>query len=794
MRRGGFGGLAAVLLGLAGVLLLATPGLGEHLSAGASEAVLVGPTETPETPSVEDELYRSGIAEDCREADPRANEELAMREAICGQLRYHAQAPNLTVISPEDQDLRSPGSDDRGSRQVGAFDVQVTHYVGSYGLETCHPWCSQPTVRQAYETAHIATRWAGLTEEGDERDRGTQAYGANLHLPNALQTSQGALTSTPGDGWIFPATDQGFVAHLFDGDGEAIDPLRLGQWVANRTAEGALPEDAVPLVCGFTPEAELSPRGSAPGCEVRFEWIGKGGPHGPCHAAAYICGEANQVWQAEVACGVGHGRCSLDRPDRGDRVTVERDALASRPEGTGPGDSTRDPVVWHFVVAPSPSLCEGAREPGFATTSSVAEAPYMAHDLDVYTTIDRWLAPHQATPAVDWTAGLPFPVLNETLHEATQPAWRKSASEPNEPRPVGGLNDTSRSRSIDRTWTNCERLQNPTETKHSFDPWVNVVDGRLERTRAEATWNDRRHVDFVDVQTPARAEGRIEAPTGTDGQRARTGTYTPGGHVGYFADADDSGDFERLPWSRQFDDAEQRGAYPVLWDMRLDEAGQPNAEASCEVERRGGAETQALTEAMQEAGYGAQTGIVQVVGLAEPAAWTHRLTGVTAPWPAGGVFVLASSAPLHALQAEPNASWSDEKWWLRGQAEAAIEAAAHAVGADPEEAVLLNEFAPRPPSTDYAAQCGEPTGSFTSVWQLTRDCPGDGSCRDGALVTRAMVDVEDPSQAFLEGEAWAQPFPEGHHEAFGTEAFAWTDVDRLGPRPGLAAAGSPESS
>jgi hypothetical protein len=730
------------ILAIAVLATVAIAGLaaGHHLSVGASQA-RVEVSERPGDPSVDRELYHRGVETDCPtpRLDP-ADPSRGKQDPMCGRLVYH-EGTEFERWAPADQVVYDP---------VAIFDAQRTHTLGVAALTTCQPWCLQPSVTYPlYDSVNNLAYRAGLahSDRADEADHGTQSYGGGLQRSHALTIAQEQAGLGEGNGWTIVSHDRSFVAILEDGEGYPVGPHRLREIAADRN----LPAAAEPTVCGFSPDIDLG----HDGCELPFRWETEDTNRGdnPCRSPTYVCAPGEGSWQARLACAPAHG-CGSQASTLTGSDRLEKDQahdLDPRPQGTRP-------VVWHFVAAPSVSECGGHREPGFDPSPDASSLGFLGHDLDVYTTLDTRHDVH-VTPLVRHETAAGTAKVADLVHEATDPVWREPAPEPNQPGELGGLRDTSASHPIDRDWRHCLTVASP-ETRDTLDPWADVVDARL-----------------VPADTNAHVEGTLEAPAGTEGQRARTGTYVPTGRTVYAADTDDDGDRETAAWGDWWT---TDGVYPVLWDMHATPEGWPDPEAGCRLHDSGIIrEGQTLTEAMLAAGYEAGTGLVQALALDEPVVWTHRPTGTEVPFPEGGVFVLGSQA-VHELGLGPSPQAP-----MAEHVRTVTNAAAEAAGLADRDPIVLRQALDVDPDgqtgSDWQPQCGEPAGGFTSRWSLTRACTGQGECTTSTAVTRLLFEISDPEDAFFDHATWARPFPDDHTDAFPRGQHNWTDVDRLGP-------------
>lgn len=508
----------------------------------------------------------------------------------------------------------------------------------------------------------------------------------------------------------------------------------------------------MPAMCGFTPDADLDPRGSRPGCEVPFAWRAQDAS-GPCSSPTYTCGSVRSAWHAQIACTPAAGTCgaqTADNPLEGS--VLPREPANLTPSADRPADSTTEPAVWHFVVGPTPSACQGDEEPGFDLDPR-GLGP-LAHDLDIYTVPDDNFVDTQATPTADWGAQRLARDGSQAWREATDPAFAAPEQEPTTEATVHGLGDDTGTVRVDREWRDCRALWSPAETPDTLDPWVNRIDARLERSHTAD-----HHEHHLEPSPPTQGPGR-------------TGLYTPTGEVGLFADRDDDGRPEQAPWADAFDRPARTGTYPVLWDMRADRHGNPGDGEGCRVTPDG----PRLPAAMAEAGYGPRTGLIQAVATEDPTTWVHRPTETVLTAPQGGVFVLASQAIVTQGMRE-----HDTEPLVEERIDTLSQAARELVDLEEADRWLLNPYLQASTDGDAARsdlqpQCGEPTGGFTSTWSLTRTCRS--GCGSAASVTEALLDLGPPSEAFLDGQAWARPMPVGHEEVFAHGVRHWTDVDR----------------
>lgn len=344
-------------------------------------------------------------------------------------------------------------------------------------------------------------------------------------------------------------------------------------------------------------------------------------------------------------------------------------------------------AVWHGVVAPSPPDGCPAREPGFDTRPGT----FLAHDLDVYEppsdgTPARGV-PHYWDEAAENVPGLGPLRDGRAPDVADTPTGRRVQATPafaqHEPEPNAdewlGIEESTGLIEQDRTLTNCQRLASGED---EADPWVNVVDAHVTRSLAG-------------LGTPAGDEPEPD-------HEPRPAMRVTG-HVGLFADVDDDGAYEQAPGSATLDEVEEFGAYPILWDHHPGDEG-------CEF--RDGTPIGELTSA---AGYGEPTGLAVTVRLSD-GALVETQTGRTLPAEGPTAFALLSAG-------------LDE-----GDAtvQRVLEEADDRVQAPGERSRIVVEDA-------FQGQCGEPTGGFTSTWEIVgQPLEGDG------VAAAAILTASDP--------------------------------------------------
>ncbi|PSG97449.1 hypothetical protein BRD56_05170 [Thermoplasmatales archaeon SW_10_69_26] len=372
-------------------------------------------------------------------------------------------------------------------------------------------------------------------------------------------------------------------------------------------------------------------------------------------------------------------------------------------------------AVWHGVVAPSPPDKCGAAEPGFDTSSTA----FLAHDLDIYE------PPSDDTPA----QGVPF-VWDEASENVPGLGPLRDGRAPDVADTPAGENVTaSPAVTSHEPEPNADEWMGILESSHEVsenrtltdcqtlatgeeeaDPWVNVIDAHVTRTAAG-------------FGTPAGAEPE------PDHQPRPSMRVT--GHVGLFTDVEDDGDYEQAPGSEVFS-IEDHGAYPILWDHHA--AGE-----GCSF--RSGT---TIGDLATGAGYADPTGL----------AITLRLTdGVLSNPQTGETRVVAEPTAVVMLSEGLD------------QADPVVQDAIDRAAGDRPVVAIEDAFQP---------QCGEPTGGFTSSWQIAGEpLEGDG------LAAAAIVTVADDQLGGGDAAVPASPVPLGS----ATHAtHVWWDVDPFEPR------------
>jgi hypothetical protein len=337
-------------------------------------------------------------------------------------------------------------------------------------------------------------------------------------------------------------------------------------------------------------------------------------------------------------------------------------------------------AVWHGVVAPSAPASCWAAEPGFDTSSDAM----LAHDLDVYE------PPSDETPAT----GVPL-------------AWDEAS------RNVPGLGELREGRApaIADTPTGRTVQQSPAFTQHETEPntdgWLGIEESSqtLEKTRSldecDELATDEEEADpwvnIVDAHVTRQAAG-FGSPAGEEPEPDHDPrpSMRVTGKVGFFTDTDDDADYEQAPASETLTGVEDYGAYPILWDHHGPGDG-------CEYR---GDDT--IGDLSAKAGYADPTGLVVTLRLSEGTLVDTR-SGATIP------VVQPTAVVLLSETLDPEGE----------TVERVIQRAA-----DGRPTIVLEDA--------FLPQCEEPTGGFTSAWEIqSQPLEGDG------VAAAAIVTVED---------------------------------------------------
>lgn len=761
----------------------------EHLSVGYEDAWGVSPEEAPndEDRTVNASAHERGITTECFEANTSSADtgeivNASEADPFCGDLVYHNDS-SLRQESPQDQDFAV--NTISGALDIGTFDVRTTRsYMLAHEARlirndlgvNCQPFCEDNpagTGQALWEAFHSTGETLGLTDGPEEasnqsRDDRTQLYGADVHTLTARYVLQQADLHEM-NGWYIPGPTRSFVAFLHDDDGNPIGEKRLAESLGPLKDDGTIPTDAVPSICGWTPDADFVSTGGTSACEVKFEYEGahssdadfKEGYEDKCKSPTYVCSAVSGgAWYANFDC-----ICTNFPVDLGE-------------------ENIRDYIRWHWVVAPTLPEC-GSQEPGFLTETGT-DIPYLAHDVDVYTNPfalqgveDARSAPTvtgttssmaveqsqnvlEELPGFEDTGGVPLP----------SSVAKADRVEPNA-QPVGALADTSQSMPEEHPngadlfrelGDPCEQLTG-SEDEDTIDPWVDLIDGEVVPEITGAS------ISAFGTGASAPASPGLygnEDAQQDDDNHPGPDLYRTNGNVGLFTDKNDDGTYDAIAGDTLLfsesktdgDTIEETGAYPMIWDVRIHETNEGfelDEGAGCQIAGDG------LTTGAKEAGFGPETALFQAVYLREPTVFVDQSTGDTIPYLEGdNVYLfLSQSAKAFREQGVDN--------HVTAEIDRVVSELSK-LGSDPDVVVPGNTFGF---TSDFGDQCPEPTGGFTLDMSFAHSCQLD--CSDDTIVTGYTFEL---TKATLGGGSYVPVFSVNSQAFdFGAGTYAWTDVD-----------------
>lgn len=707
---------AVIVLVMASLMPVAS---GMHLSAGVNDGVphTYDEAPTPEDRSVPLVRQQDGAETECFEADGSVDDiEAGLNsDAFCGRLVYHPDLSGAGLTqeaptdTPLDQDFPGPFERDDGLRlQITSFDVIYTSEGGIGVAEDGFTQCFVPGTPPAHTVIHETGAQVGLTtgdEAGENGGKGCDGFtlAAQMRYPSASRAVQDASGDAMDmNGWLVPSGKSKWVgqiqADLSGGDltqkktitvtQRALTAIVLGEDLkAGDNTEGepafdldgdgvtdgsftgvssGLPDGAQAEVCGFTPDLDLGDiAGSI--CEIKFDWLNEpAGQDGAVPADRQPAGSGEPLLYSEnyqSECAATAYVCS----------GFEQGAWYSDLGSTFTEDSTEDYDVYHWIVAPTESLCEGDQEPGFAfdPDPSSSKGPYLAQDLDVYTTPTTAAGitgQEHAVLAAEEVANVS--AIEEDVDEAIEdntpqavPDTIDAAEEQanavtfltdktdrEEPNAIGDTSQIgpSSGRTVSDTGTPLETL----------DRGLAAVN-QCQVLRGEVETNADPWVPRIDVELSTDVVGGVPQPflnldqDQDDANQPGPYQYFNFFQMGIVTDRDDDGEYAWPGETGRFNDPQ---AYPLLWDMRIQKAGDGTWEVAPGCTESSGDE-QTLSEEMYEAGYGLNTGVIAATYLPEPTYFLNFNTAVTTLFPQGDrVYVAMSNVYLEKIRAGLEAS------------------------------------------------------------------------------------------------------------------------------------------
>lgn len=782
--------LAAVLLVIGSVPITSA----RHLSVGANGDAGMGPSETPEDKSVNDteEAIGNTSPAECYEAEAELTADEARSAAssrdFCGELIYNQDAENWQRVSPSDQDFADiPDSvlpqDVAGPVSEWTFDAMPANVAGTF-IGYCYVWCPFNTGGdEAWEATHTAGNNApGVTmHDADEADNHTgdryQIWGGAYHYPRASDVVQESTNAWRMNGWWHGAGAETFVAYLQDANGLGITDDELQAVVENAKGE-YLPENVDPSVCLYTPDANMQIGAEMPPtCEIYYEYSGSSevpdtdatgeAYTNKCEAPTYFCGltGGNGGWYGVVLCIPG----GYTAP------SAVTDAC--------PKPSRKDYSKLHHVVAPTQSPCSGQVEPGFITDSKHAASAshaYLAHDLDVYVpptaasatnatngfaNTAAWAEENQealqqeAEDQADALVDEALSALPSAVESTVETVNLDNRIEPNADPTANELADSSQQFTVDRSLEDdsCAPFSPTDETASTVDPWVNYV-----------------HSEQWAYAGIGVGDIGPDEETHRDGDnQEKTAYWYSSGHIGMVADNNDRGDDnDQYPYPQAGEDQageyENTGHYAMYWDMRVDENGDPNPDASCSL----GFAQQNLVEEMVAAGYGPRTGLIQAIYLEEPTEFFRdNLLDRQAYLSPPNVYLTMSQA-IKELYKQGDPVVTQE---LRDLASNFVPVDGP-LEENPSVQFPGNDMGM---TSDFGQQCVYGPGGWNTNYQFLHNC--DVDCSEDTVVTTYMFETTNSDDTLGGDESALSTFaPDGDPVSFpanNDDIVVWHDVD-----------------
>jgi hypothetical protein len=796
-----------------------------HRSVGAEETVAVSQDDEPTVPDNGDgSPFQVGTTpkgqcyEASADASPDELQRAANADGFCGALIYNADGPeSLRSVSNPDQHIPSDLGSELGPNPIDTFDVVKTELAGvPGGLTLCTPFCDGfllPNGNERHQLFYDTVSETGLTHDSEttkeeQRNNRRNYVSAQAAFPNAGQAVQKNTGAWQMNGWVSPAAESTFVAFIED-DGETVTPLDLKAY--KDTAN--LPENAAPTICGFSPDTTLSTTKSDNFCELELKYFDNGDSLTRGDFKEY----GDRCKSPTYTCHAVQGAAWRQSPPL--YAAFESGGVLAN-EGVGentpvmPSDDNKY-RTWHWVALPAPPTCP-VTEPGFSFDDKGTAAPYLAHDLDVYTPITRLSGPADTSPGpisnyakevaggpvdtvqetlpledveevvdeVDQTADEAVSGVEQTIGEAQDETIghisKADRVEPNADPANNPGADTSQDSTYEhpRALSDCLKVATG-ETDETTDPWVNMIETDPTYTATTSPLpqpyqNDDSNQDEDNAPGPVR--------------------MFPDGNVGLFADANDDGFYNATGDPYSANQIQTSGAYPMLWGMRLDANNQVTNEGTCEL----GNDGVELSTEMERMGYGINTGIFEVIYLKEPTRFDSNLVpGVEAApgsnstsilYQDGNNIYLLASQSVKQLWTEDLSPDSTQDTPLDNEVDEAIkQVRAFAIGSGANAGSLDVET----PGTDlgfdsdFDHQCLASTGEYDSKIAFTHNC-NEMDCSGDTILSKYVFEIENTNGQLDEGDF--VPSFNGLNDqtssySFSTGVNTWTDVDPLDNNP-----------
>jgi hypothetical protein len=558
----------------------------------------------------------------------------------------------------------------------------------------------------------------------------------------------------------------------------------LTQDVVTPNAMHTINEETVGKVCGYTPASDPSSSVSNDFCQIRFYYQEPAdrepnakfdGYDNKCNTPTYLCALEGGYWRSETV-GIGPVWAGLTQDD----VTV-----------------------LHYFVAANPNECPNTQPKAVDLDGDNGDIPYLAHDLDIYTPATNvdpgpnvsadGLTDYATAfqPGVPDVPGLPEPVqevtdtVDETIGGSTEPVSKDRMVEPNNGDPIDGVPENSRDEiEIKRDDpSDCAKLID-SESSDTRDPWVNLLDaqvvpgGTVSTSDASATVSPPNDLDLYGTSEDDHDRANRPGPN----------LYRTTGKVGVFADKNDDGDYDQVPngdGPYSADEIQSTGAYPMMWDMHVEDGTQEDPQAA----GGGGCADPASPGDIDDAGYGPNTALVQAIYLKEPTTFVEANAEDprTVEYPLGNnIYVLANEAA--------RTLWShEENFGPENTVDTKVDALVanledHVVDNYGADADSLNVVQPGERvglGSDFFAQCDEPTGGFTSQLSFAHACgEAAASCEGDTVATMYTFEVDGGLHGDTIGSEDLPPLRPDGTTVYDFDDGTWYDVDPLDNDPG----------
>jgi hypothetical protein len=434
------------------------------------------------------------------------------------------------------------------------------------------------------------------------------------------------------------------------------------------------------------------------------------------------------------------------------------------------------------VYTPSTRLSTAGASPGpaeaYADEAAAGPTDTVFNTIPDLPLVDETV--DAVTDAVDEANDDANDAINQLQNDTVRDLSKDNRVEPNAASGAANpLADTSQSAvDLDRTGALddvCQKVVS-NEEPDTLDPWVDLIDGEITHTRSVFT-SDEGQQTLYGNNDDSQDDENNPGPT----------RISTDGNVGLFTDKNDDGDYDTAGDQFRNDLIDNAGAYPMLWDVKVDASGDSPAitgDGACEYSTS----NYNLALEAERLGYGPNTGLFQLVYLSEPTQFDAGLVSDQRQvYPDGNnIYVLASqsvkelwdgdvsSTDDHPLGQEVDQAITDLQDWVVAETDAETA---------PDVRMPGDAFGF---SSDFEKQCEESTGGFDAIPSFTHDCQAL-SCEGDTIVTQYVF--EAPDDGTFEKDSKDIPRFSAVNEitadfgGFSPDVNTWTDVDPLDGNP-----------